>query len=73
MCGEQVPQNVAAHLCPHDEPCRFRLRDDGSVFDWETPHCDQCEKAAARPKLALSPKALSLFASEEPDSDKLFA
>lgn len=67
ICGADVPQNVAAHDCPHGVQCRYRLRPDGSVLDWETPDCDRCEKAATRPRLVLSPKALALL--EEGDSN----
>ena len=61
LCGGQVAQNVAAHDCPHGCPCRYRLREDGAVLDWQTPECDECEKAAARPKLVLSAKALEML------------
>ena len=61
ICSSQVPQNVAAHTCAHGSPCRFRLRADGSVLDWKTPECGECEVGATRPQLVLSAKALELF------------
>ncbi len=53
LCGANVPQNVAAHLCPHASPCRYRLRPDGSVLDWTTPECEACKAASNRPRLSL--------------------
>jgi hypothetical protein len=37
-----VKQNIAAHDCPHGEPCRYRLGDDGMPVDWNSPQCDNC-------------------------------
>lgn len=56
-----MPQNVAAHLCPHEVMCRYRLRPDGSVLDWKTPECTECETASERPQLMLSAKALEML------------
>ncbi len=58
MCDAHVPQNVAAHDCPHGTPCRYRLCPNGSVLDWQTPECAECEGADQRPQLVLSAKAL---------------
>jgi hypothetical protein len=57
LCFTGIPQNIAGHRCPHGAACRYRLREDGSVLDWKTPECTECEAASRRPRLVLSAKA----------------
>jgi hypothetical protein len=42
LCSVRVGLNVAAHACPHGQPCRYRCNEDGAVLDWKTPECDLC-------------------------------
>jgi hypothetical protein len=61
LCGETIKQNVAAHDCPHGQPCRYLANADGMPADWSRPACSDCRGAAsvltAVPAFSLTRKA----------------
>ena len=50
LCGADVKANVAAHVCPHGNPCRYHCNSDGMPTDWESPECDVCRGVAEEPR-----------------------
>ena len=44
ICRGQVKASVAAHDCPHGNPCRFQIGDDGLPVDWSSPDCFDCRE-----------------------------
>jgi hypothetical protein len=42
LCGADVKVTVAAHVCPHENPCRYLCGTDGLPIDWASPECDDC-------------------------------
>lgn len=65
LCGAAIGQNVAAHTCPHGEPCHYALDAEGLPIDWRTPSCVECQdrlgRTAPEAKLSLTAKALELL------------
>ncbi len=63
LCRAELRPSVAAHTCPHGEPCRYSVDDDGRVIDWETPQCSSCRPAVAgsATRFGLTAAALKLL------------
>ena len=45
LCRAAIRASVAAHNCPHGQPCRYLCGEDGLPVDWSTPECRLCRVA----------------------------
>jgi len=68
LCGATIGQNIAAHPCPHGEPCHYALDGEGLPIDWRTPSCIECQDRSGRPapdaRFALTEQALEVLSSD---------
>lgn len=64
LCAAEVKVTVAAHDCPHDNPCRYLCGADGLPVDWVSPECDHCRKAS----VAVA-RQLTLAVDDDDDSN----
>ncbi len=63
LCHTALKQSVAAHTCPHGQPCRYHTDDSGNVVDWQSPQCASCRIAspATATRFGLTAAAMQLL------------